>query len=109
MVAGGVERQGVAETELRVERGADGDQIGELVATDNTAETVRGLDVEVDRERVAARISASSAAVTSEGTLIVVAPSPASTISAAGFEGAIATEIFQPQSAGQLAGRLHVA
>ena len=55
--------------------GAPGhDQVAELVAADDAAERVGRLDVQVERDAEAARISASSASVTSDGMLTVAPP-----------------------------------
>ena len=51
MLAGRIERPGVAQPELGVERRADRDEVGELVAADDAAEAVGRLDVEVDRQQ----------------------------------------------------------
>ena len=100
MLARRIERTGVAQPELRVERRTDWTRIAELVSPDDAAQAVRRLDVEVDRQQRPCSQLRQLGSVTSEATFTVVAPSCSSTRSAAGFDGAIITEIFQTHSAG---------
>ena len=51
MLPARIDHARVAETELRVERGAGGDEVAELVAAHDAAEPVGRLDVEVERQR----------------------------------------------------------